>query len=654
VQLLALIAAVCLPTLAAPWVITRAGTLYPGGGSAYFVARHALTLYVMVPLAALSSFASFLLPGALFSLAAGAARRLEELLLFGFAASLILCIVLSTVTRLVFGVPMPGAVFFVSWYAVAAALAVALRWRIARAQIASPLAGPGRRRLIMIAACTWLAIALLAPKILWENFNVDGVEAFEFGRSLTWHVAPYWAVTDGVFGLYHNFVLFAYPNHWFITLLGPIEAAARLPFLLYLGLLFAALLLLIEQDRTRPLNLREEAALWLALGLFVVVQAFNTNYDPFFADLAEMAATDSLWVLCFVAAVYALWSRRYAWFVSFAIMNYLSSPGGLLLLLALGALTLVAPLQQRAVQLRWIAAAVAICVLLGIAYETWYAPEILGQTRVSQFSSVNMLRRLFPPTLTEFVRFNALLFTTGILPAFALAPALARRRADAFSFVVAGVTLLYFGTLYIQVWTSLHQFTPVMLLPLVVFWRQYLTLAPRWQSRLWTALVATTALCLLLSLPRHFLVNRAARALGLATDLRVGNAGPGYVQATQAAWALSVLVPEGYRLDYPHQPWGTDPYTWIYYAQLPKPERNVINYVVQAAASPAPDGFRALATRAAMTLYVKDIELWQRQRAAPFPRIVVSPLYEPILRNTYAFFRSFSADQEAKSRLQVR
>src|SRR5262249_22076269 len=144
------------------------------------------------------------------------------------------------------------------------------------------------RRLLWILGAALLAVAVLLPKIFWENFNLDGIEAFEFGRSLSTHLLPYWEIQDWVFGFYHNFVVFAYPNHWFITLFGPYEAAARLPFVLYLVVLFATLLLLIERGATRPLTGLEEAALWLGLALYTVVQTYNTNYEPFFADLAEM------------------------------------------------------------------------------------------------------------------------------------------------------------------------------------------------------------------------------------------------------------------------------------------------------------------------------------------------------------------------------
>src|SRR5687768_14002076 len=83
----------------------------------------------------------------------------------------------------------------------------------------------------------FLGVATLVPKVFWDNFNADGIEAFEFGRSLTTRLLPRWEIQNGIFGFYRNFLLFAYPNPWFITLLGTVGVGMTLPFLPYLSLL---------------------------------------------------------------------------------------------------------------------------------------------------------------------------------------------------------------------------------------------------------------------------------------------------------------------------------------------------------------------------------------------------------------------------------
>jgi hypothetical protein len=492
-----------------------------------------------------------------------------------------------------------------------------------------------------------IGVAALVPKIFWENFNLDGIEAFEFGRSLTAHLLPHWEIQGGVFGFYHNFFLFAYPNHWFISFFGPVEAGARLPFLLYLVVLFSGLVLLIEWGRVRQLSGMEEGAIWFGLLLYTVVQTYNTNYEPFFADLAEMAATDSLWVLCFLSACYALWDRRLQWFWVFGLMTYVASPGSLLLLGALAVATFLSRSPERRRQLMALGGVMLVCVLIGLAYETLYSPLTLGGIN-NQFSAKNMLRRLYPPTLTEFVRINAFLFPSGVLPAVSI---LAARRQDHASWVIAGVTFMYFGVVYVQAWTSLHQFTPVMILPLVVFWRIYLTLSKHIQRWLLPAVLTTSALSLFLSLPRHFEINQAIRQFGQATAYRVGDYGTSYERAVRGGWSLYVLLPRDYRLQYPEQPWGADPLSWIYYATREKSPGTAVNYVVQAVSETPPSGSSLVMTREGISVYVKDLDAWRRDRERHLPRIVQSPLYEPIYRRTFQFFRDYAERQERQAEL---
>ena len=484
-----------------------------------------------------------------------------------------------------------------------------------------------------------LLVVLLLPKIFWENFNLDGIEAFEYGRSLSSNILPHWEIFPGVFGFFSNFWLFSYPNHWFLTLLGPFEAAARLPFLLYIGLLFSVLVLLIGDGRGQRLSWKEELVLWLGLALYTVVQAYNTTYEPFYADLAESAATDTLGLLVFLAAVYSLWSGRVKWFVAFALMTYFAVPGGLLLLLMLGAFTWLARPPQWRRQLNLAVGVVVACIGIGLIYEHVYAPIAFGDA-ASQLSSTNLLRRLFPPTFTEWVRFSALLFPCGLLPAGALF--LARRSSDWRSWILAGVTMGYFGLLYFQVWLGLHQFTPVMVLPMVVFWRLYLGWKQKVKQWALPALAISSIFLLFLSMPQHFQINLAIREFGQATEYLIGDYQQDYQTAAAGSSSFYALVAADYRLNYPNQAWGADEYTWIYYATQKKPAGTEINYLVQGIDEPTPAGFTQVSTVDGYAVYVKDLQKWERDRAINIPRVVVSPLYEPILRRTYQFFREYT------------
>jgi len=650
VYLLLGLALACLPALLGGGVVTRVSELYPLASepNPYFQISHAFQLWILAPAVVTSGFVLFLAPGALLIVTLGRPRSTMEWIALAFGASILLSVVVSTGAKLLFGVPLEPWLMLGLWVGLAGLTGALLIHRTrSDAPPSWPLArGPGVRRLLWMLGASLVGVALLVPKIFWENFNLDGIEAFEFGRSLATHVLPRWDIVSGVFGFYHNFILFAYPNHFFIALFGPLEAAARVPLLLYILVAFPALVLLIEQNRSWRLGAREEAVLWLALALFTLIQAFNTNYEPFFADLAEMGATDSLAALCLLLACYTLWQRRWAWFVGFAVMTYMATPGGLLLLGALSVSTVAARWPDWRREVPALVAALAVCALVSVAYEFLYAPRVLSGVE-SQFSAINMVRRLFPPTLTEFVRLNALLIPTGVLPVLSFF--FIRRRKDPEAWALAWITLIYFGTLYVQVWTSLHQFSLVMLLPLAVFWRIYMSARVRVRRWLLPAVAVTTAVCLFLSRPQHFQIDLTTRRFGEATDYRIGDYQRDYERAARAGWSLYALVPEDYRLEYPHQPWGTDPYSWIYYASLPKPPEAEINYIVQRAEDPPPQAATRVMMREGVAVYVRDLDRWQRDRDPGIPRVVISPLYEPILRRTYAFFRDYAAQADSEN-----
>lgn len=639
-----------LPALLGRGIVAQVASMYELSRAPYpyFQPDQAVLLYIVAPLVALSSFVLFLMPGALWVLALGGSRRWSEFVLLAFGGSLLILIVLTTLAKLVLG-PLSSALLLALWLGSAAAGWLALGMRRAK-MTAWPLSQPGdRRRALWTLAIPVLAVVSLLPKIFWENFNEDGIEAFEFGRSLTTHLLPYWDLKQATFGFYHNYLLFAYPNHWFISLFGPIEAAARLPFALYLAVLFSALLLLIEWRAARELKGREEALLLLGLATFAVTIAFNGTYDPYFADIAEPAAPDTLIMVCFSSAAYFFLAGRMLWAWIYAFMTYTAGPNGLLLLVLLGLATYVWWPERRRQTMVAMGRIVLVCGLLGLAYELIYNPLVLGGID-SQYSAKNLLRRIFPPELGQFARINLLLFPSGILPALALA---AIGWQDAAARALSTLIIAYFSIVYIQSWTSLHQFAPVMVLPLAVFWRLYLGRSERFRAACLPALALSTLLALWLSLPRHFGINQTHREFGYATAYRVGDYEQGYPLAVRCAEVLYQIVPGDWKLYYPDHSWGMDHHSWIYYAMQPKPAGTFVNYVVRAASDPpAPQFARAVAWDS-VALYIRDLDLLQRHLSPELPRLVLSPLYEPVLRETSRFFRAYMERAKEKE-LEIR
>ncbi len=631
-----------VPVLFSSEVIARVASLHSLSTNPYpyFQLSHAWLLYVVAPVVVVSSFVLYLSPGAILVVALGRARNVAEWVVFAFGFSLALTVVLSTTAKVVFGPPVTSLTLLLLWLGTTAVAWLLLAYRLNEAaDLTCPVAGwTDVRRLLWMLGAALVGVGVLVPKIFWENFNLDGIEAFEFGRSLTTHLLPRWELQDGVFGFYHNFVLFAYPNHWFITIFGQFEASVRLPFILYLVVLFAALMLLIELASPRPLSWFEEAVVWLALVLYSVVQSYNTNYEPFFADLAEMAATDTLVIALFLSACYALLTERQKWFWTLALMTCLAGPGGMLLFGALAVVTVIVRPENWLPKVKTVGAFIFVWIVIGVTYEIFYNQLLLHGIN-NQFSAKNMLRRLYPPTLGEFVRFNALLLPCGVVPVLSF---LAARRKDALGLMVVGITIIYFGVLYLQSWTALHQFTPVMILPLVVFWRTYLRASVFAQRWLLPTVTITTALCLFFSLPQHFQINQAVREFGQATEYRIGDYEHAYEVAARGGKSLSALLPEDYRMQYPEQPWGTDPFSWIYYATRAKSAGNTINYFIQSESEPPPPMTTRVKAKDGIALYVRDTEVWRRHRERELPRVVVSRVYEPILRRTYQFFRAYA------------
>lgn len=631
--LLLLLAGCAAVAHAAPRVAASILAAAPASdANAYWVPEEFQLLYLAAPLVVSASFVWFLTPG-LISAALARPRDGCEWAILAFGLSVLFAAVLPVPLKLM-GAFGPGALSAAWALATAGALALVMRSR-GDAVPLLPIAAGDVPRLLAPLAAGAVAVALLVPKLFWEDFNLDGVEAFEFGRSIDLHWLPHWDLGHGTFGFYPNFFVFSYPNHWFVNLFGPIEAAARLPFILYVSLLYLAILWVVESGPARRLAGSERLVLGLGLVCFANTQVFNTSYEPFYSDIAETAATDALWMLSFVAALGALLARRTVAFFAFGFLTYAASPGGLLLLLGLGVALFVFPLPDQRGAWKKAALLLAACVAFALAHRSameWLLPD----PAVNQFSSYNLLRRLYPPTLFDFHRWNAMLIPTGLLPALSLA--LPRPRRNPLAWALSLITLGYFATIYLQAWTSLHQFTPAMVLPLLVFWRLFATntKAPKTGWLAATALAA--AACALLSLPRHFEIHRGMRELGQATDLRIGDVDQGYPEALAAAAGLYMILPDDYRLCYPDQPRGSDPAVFAYYTLLPKPGDGQVRYAILSLAEPPPPGAVRLGFAQDFAVYTFAPELLAEDRRATFPRVFQSPAYEPLFRTTIRFF----------------
>jgi hypothetical protein len=381
---------------------------------------------------------------------------------------------------------------------------------------------------------------------------------------------------------------------------------------------------LIEWDSRRSLGISEEAVLFLGLAVFTVVMAYNASYDPYFADIAAPTAFETLTLISILATVYFLWRGHDTWFFFFALLSYLCRPTGLMVLGLLGiAVPISAPSRCKAL-LRRVLAAIFIVLLFTQVYNNVYLPLIAGKLNLGiPFGGI--LKRYQYLRLDDWSRLNYILYPSGILPAFSL---LAFRWQDALGRLIILVTVMYFLLFVVPAFVALHHFVPVMVLPLVAFWRLYLQRTERMPGLTLLAVAALGILSLWLSLPRHFELNRTLRSIGQRTELRIGDYETEYRSLVSRFRLLFRLIPPDWEVEDPNVELVSGYASLIYYATRQKSAGVQINYIVQPLEDPAPPGFTQAATDDVAALYVRDKQQWLRDRYQSLRTDFRSTLYD--------------------------
>jgi len=618
-------------------VLRSVADLYPGNLPAhpFFVPEHGLLLYVAMPLAVLGTIGMLLAPGFLLALIAGGSTRLGPLAATSFGGAFLLRGFAHAVLKLSGVVPLAVHGFTLTEVALDGVLLglLALRLRGGR-PVALPAEREDQRRLWWMAAIVILTVVLLLPSIFWQDLTDDGVEALEIGRSLATHIVPRFPTPpSGLMGLGIGMLTMAYPNGWFVILIGPVEAAARLPLALYLPILFAVITGLIEYRSPRRLGVTAEAGIILALAAYVVTMVFNASYSPYSADSSAPAAFETLTVLCISATILFVWERRLGWMLAFALLAYFARPTGLLVLflLAVGTLALAPP--ERRHQLRRLGVGIALCLAAGALYEKVWVPHEAGGLGVGYVSG-SILDRLRYLTFTDVRRVLFLIVPGGILPAFAL---FAWRRQDQLARQLTVFCLLYFLFFYPQAFLALHHFVPVMILPAIVFWRVALAGDARWPG---VAAGLAAALSVVLSLPRSFVVDRSTRVIGRVVDVRVGDLDgdwPAYRDALQARLGVRSLFRPEWEVTDPARERVGDALGTLYYASRQRAPADSVNYVIQVEGAAPPAGFSPVAAQTGLSIFVRDTARWRRDRETPPPTDFRSALYDIPRTTLYRF-----------------
>lgn len=605
----------------------------------YFVPEHALLLYIGLPLAVLTVSIVMIAPGLLAVLALGGEDRVGPWVVKGFGAALVIHFATATCAKIFVPLPMSQTVFLLLTGGAGVVAWLGLAVRLSRPEtVRWPLATPtARRRLGWMLGIVWLSVVALVPILFWQDLNADGFEALEIGGSLSWTVLPRFANQGGLMGLGIGMVPMAYPIHWFIMAFGPIEAAARLPIVLYLVGLFAALLALIEFRSPRRLGAAEEAAVIVALAVYTMVMGYSASYDPYFADLSSPAAFETLTIMLMVGTAYFLWSGSRGWFALFAVLGYLARPTGLLMVLLLGMGVALLARQRRVSTILLVGATIGLWVFLFATYELLYpsiAESALGYPASSIVDRFQYLR------IDDWGRVLYVIVPGGILPALAL---WAIRRQDPVARSLTFATAGYFLVFYFPAFTNLHHFVPVMILPIAVLWR--VVLGHKHRPWLSGVVIGTALLALVISKPRHFELNRDIRDIGRATLYRIGEYGGRDYRNHRQALASQALIDTLFAFD-----WNVDDPSrelvggeqLIYYAVKDTRPTEATNYVIQLSSEPPPAGFSLIADAERGAVYVRDREAWQRERHRPRRINYRNPLYA-IPRETLFYFRGIPA-----------
>lgn len=616
--------AAALPALVDPGAIGRAAALFPhaAGPRPWWVPEAAALLYGWAPLVALSAFALVLAPGLGLALALGAGRCVGEWLLAGLALSLVAVSASVELFELALGGPLRGRAFGILVAALAAACWALARRRAGTGRAPWPLAAPhARLDLALAVAVPFALVAVLAPKVHWENFNGDGMHAFESSRLLLHGALPFFDPTAGKIAQFPGVtsMLFAFPGAWFLRLFGELEASARLPYFAYLVAVAGGVLALAEHGRAGRAGALGRIFTWTALAVYTLVMAWSATYSPYCADLALPGTQDTLLVAVFLGFALAFARGAPGWMALYLVLAYVSLPSGVLLVgfLWVAAWLVLRPRPWRALLLT--AAGVVLCSvgagLFARACAALGVPPPGGE-----YGLRGLIERFRELQFTEARRLAFAALPTGLVPFAAALAIAAHRRADRWARALALVALVYFAFFFVQASVSLHHFVPAMLVPLAALARLDPPRGAPARAALAAALLAGVCTSVALSWPEHLRLYTGARQVGAEIEDRAAGYATARPEALARAELLTALFPYGWDPRVPAEIYGDSPLLWNHYAHR-APHDASPAYVLAAEDDPAPPGGREVARGDGAALWVLDEDVLAAQRVLrpPFP-----------------------------------
>lgn len=629
----------CLVLLAGAVVWTGLGTLrdtlmqWDLGATAtpYFLPAHALPLYIVTPLVTLAAAFLFLAPGLILSAVFGREKHAAGWVVSGLATTLVLHIAATTAVQLTSGVILKGPAYLAFVVALSVASLLVAGLRLSQGAGSRLRLGPSLRDLWIGTGLFLLCLILFAPKFYWENFTGDGSGSLQFARLYIHDLWPFWRPEAGPIrnapGL--TMVLFVFPESWFVRLFGEWEYAVRAPLLLYLALLYPVMAQLIRTGREHLPELRasEVALIVAALLLYILANVYSGGYHVYFGDSPMPAARETLALVCFLGYILFFVEVRPWLMIATGVMTHLVIPtGGLWLLMWPAAVLLTwRPVPWR--PLIWAAGALILAGFISVIL-----PKIIAALGLpfpgDEFGADNIVTRLRFVSFEDWSRLGFWAVPVGILPALFL---LTWRWQDRLSRALTLITIAYVLFFYVQAYrVLLHHFIPAMIPPLIVMWRSPLMQDARFAVALRSLAAALIAVSTWLSWPemkmhtfervigQHVLTQGPIFDVGPKGD---GDRWPGFDQKglDVAHVLLGKLFPMTYGEDDPKTRYYGAPLVWWYYSQFPRPEGQVVNYVVKPLdQATAADG-AAVETEQGYGLYIRDPALYRQHAQTRLP-----------------------------------
>ncbi len=555
--------------------------------------------YVVAPLFTSLTTLVWIGPGFLLERSLWRTREATPLLALRSAGcSAAIFMLLASLTKWILGAPAPA---FAEMGLITAVTAAMLLLARRSTVMAESVTTADRRAFLIAAALQVLAAAWLAPAVFVRELSSDGIESLEMGLSLAEFHLPRNPSESGLVGVGVGMIAQAFPAHFFSLVLGPLEAAPRLPLLLFLPFLHLGVVGLAGRATAGRLPSLANAGVAAALLSVVAVLGLNASFDPYFSDLASPAALDAMTLTMILGILAANEERDWPRLLSFGALAHFCRPSGMLILLFLTAATFLTARGARIRSCLRLVLAIAACAILTWLYERVYVPRVGGGLGLPAGSVLSRLRYV---CFTDWRRLAFVVLPAGVvtIPALFL-----HRRMDAPTRALAWVSLAWVAFFYFPGNYAPHHFAPAMVLPVIVYWRLAAGAATAAVRARLAAIGVMGALAgLWLCLPAHDSVPQPFRDAGAAVSVPAGGPRLGSDLAPFAVLS-SVVSPPWSGAD-PHATLVGSPLQVAHYARLlgPRPDDPSWTYRVQRSDAARAPGAVVLEERPPWVLLARD------------------------------------------------